>query len=266
MMVAVVRLLIPGLLAVLATPTPVAATIPPVVWELVSFTEPTSAPVTIADPTRYTVQFLPEGELRARLDCNQGRGGYTAADGVLTLTPLALTTAICPPDSSATTVQRLLARATSYRFDPEVGGLLLRGEDGVVQLQPVLPGVVWQWQGNVSSTGEVTMRPDDPSQYTVAFLPDGTLAIQADGNHATGTSILTGSQLDLQIGEVTTVACPPGSLMTPFLADLDQVVSYTIQQTLTLALSGGNGVMQFAPVVAEATTATPGMRPRLVCG
>ena len=71
----------------------------------------------------------------------------------------------------------------------------------MVQLQPVLPGVVWQWQGNVSSTGEVTTRPDDPSQYTVEFLPDGTLAIQADCNHATGNLILTGSQLDLQIGE-----------------------------------------------------------------
>ncbi len=258
LMVAVVPLLLPGLLAAQATAVPEATGIPPLIWELVSFTEPTSAPVTIADPTRYTVQFLPAGDLRVRLDCNQGRGGYTAADGVLTLTPLALTTALCPPDSSDTTVQRLLAQATAYRFDPEVGGLLLRGEDGVLQLQPVLPGVVWQWQGNVSSTGAVTMRPDDPSQYTVAFLPDGTLEIQADGNHATGNFILTGSQLDLQIGEVTKVACPPGSLMTPFLADLDQVVSYTIQQTLTLALSGGNGVMHFAPVVAEAATATPG--------
>ena len=54
------------------------------------------------------------------------------------------------------------------------------------------------------------------------------------------------------------MACPSSSLMTPFLADLDQVVSNTIQQTLTLALSGGNGVMQFAPVVAEAATAPPG--------
>jgi heat shock protein HslJ len=102
------------------------------------------------------------------------------------------------------------------------------------------------------------MRPDDPSQYTVAFLPDGTLEIQADGNHAIGNFILTGSQLDLQFGEVTKVACPHGSLMTPFLADLDQAVSHTIQQTLTLALSGGNGVMHFAPVVAEAATVTPG--------
>ena len=85
MLFAVMRLLIPDLLAVLATPTPVAATIPPVVWELVSFTESQRAPVTIAAPGRYTVQFLPAGELRLRLDCNQGRGGYSMeslVDGV----------------------------------------------------------------------------------------------------------------------------------------------------------------------------------------
>jgi heat shock protein HslJ len=250
LMSSIVRLLIPGLLAVRAPAVPDATAIPPVIWELVRFSEPDRAPVTIADPWRYTVQFLPEGRLLARLDCNQGRGGYTAAAGVLALTPLAVSEALCPPDSSDTTFQRLLTRATSYRFDPEVGALLLRGEDGVIQLQPILPGVVWQWQGNLSSTGEVTIRPDDPSQYTVEFLADGTLALQADCNHATGNVILTGSQLDLQIGGVSELACPSGSLMTPFLADLDQVVSYTIQQTLTLALSGGNGVMQFAPVVA----------------
>ena len=197
--------------------------------------------MTIADPSRYTVQFLPEGRLLARLDCNQGSGGYTAAEGVLTLTPLAVTTAMCPPDSHRPTFQRLLERATAYRFDPEAGLSCCAGRQGALDLQPVLPGVVWQWQGNVSSTGEVTTRPDDPSQYTVEFLPDGTLAIQADCNQATGTYTLTGAQIDLQIGGVTKMACPPGSLMNPFLADLDQVVSYTIQQTLTLALAGGTG-------------------------
>jgi heat shock protein HslJ len=245
-------LLIPSVVAGPATPTATASGIPPVIWELVSFSEPDRVPVTITDPARYTVQFLPEGRLLARLDCHHGTGGYTAAAGVLALTPLAVTAATCPPDSEDITFQRLLARATSYRFDPEVGALLLRGEDGVIQLQPVLPGVVWQWQSNVSSTGEVTMRPDDPSQYSLEFLPNGTLAIQADCNHATGNFIHTGSQLDLEIGGVTKMACPPGSTMPPFLEDLDQVVSYTIQQTLTLGLSGGNGVMQFVPV-AEAT-------------
>jgi heat shock protein HslJ len=238
---AVVRLLIPGLFAAQGPVVPDATAIPPVIWEMVSFSETDRVPVTITEPSRSTVQFLPEGRLLVRLDCHHGTGGYTATAGVLALSPLAVITAMCPPDSEDTTFQRLLAQAISYRFDPEVGSLLLRGEDGVIQLQPVLPGVVWQWRDNVSSTGEVTMRPDDPSQYAVEFLPDGTLLIQADCNHATGNFILTGPQLDLQIGGATKMACPPGSPMTPFLADLDRVVSYTIQQTLTLALSGGTG-------------------------
>ena len=125
----------------------------------------------------------------------------------------------------------------------------------MLDLQPALTGVVWQWQETLSNTGEVTLRPDDPTPYTVAFLPDGTLAIQADCNQATGTFIVTGSQLDLQVGGLTRMACPPGSLMDPFLAELDQVVSSTIQQTLTLAVSGG-GVMQFTAVV-EPSAATP---------
>jgi heat shock protein HslJ len=115
---------------------------------------------------------------------------------------------------------------------------------------------VWQWQETRSNTGEVTLRPDDPTHYTVEFLPDGTLAIQADCNRAMGTYTVTGSQLDVQIGGVTRMACPPGSLMDPFLADLARVVSYFIQQTLTLALAGG-GVMPFTAVVPTPATATP---------
>ena len=90
----------------------------------------------------------------------------------------------------------------------------------MLDLQPTLSGVVWQWQETRSNTGEITLRPDDPTPYTVAFLPEGTLAIQADCNHARGIYTVTASQLDLQIGGVTRVGCPPGSLMDPFLAEL----------------------------------------------
>jgi heat shock protein HslJ len=96
LMSGIVWLLIPGLLAAQASAAPDATAIPAVIWELVRFSEPDRAPVTIADPWRYTVQFLPAGRLLVRLDCNPGSGGYTAAAGVLTLTPLAVTTAICP--------------------------------------------------------------------------------------------------------------------------------------------------------------------------
>ena len=92
-------LLAPSASAAQAGSDPDSLRIPPVVWQLAGVAEADGAPVTIDDPARYTVQFLPEGRLLARFDCNQGSGGYTAAEGVLTLTPLAVTTALCPPDS-----------------------------------------------------------------------------------------------------------------------------------------------------------------------
>jgi heat shock protein HslJ len=199
---------------------------------------------------------LPEGLLLAQFDCNQGRGGYTAADGVLTLTPMAVTARMCAPNSHGLEVQRVLGQATDYRFNPETGHLVLRGKGGVLDLQPTLLGVLWQWQETRSNTGEVLMRPEDPTHYTVEFLPEGRLGIQADCNRAMGTYAVTGAQLALQIGGVTRMDCPPGSLMDPYLRQLDRAVSYTIQQTLTLALTGG-GVMLFAAVVSPSSMATP---------
>jgi heat shock protein HslJ/uncharacterized lipoprotein YbaY len=229
----------------------VKAGLPPVVWELVGFVAADGAPVEIADPSRYTLQFLPTGRVVAKLDCNQGSGGYAAADGVLTLTPMAVTLKLCLGESQAAPFQRLLAKVTSYRFDPEAGDLLLRGAAGVLKLQPALSGVLWQWQGNTANDGTVILRPGHPEDYTVTFLPEGRLVIQADCNRAMGSYTVTGGQIDLQIGGVTKMACPPGSLMDPFLADLDRAVSYGIfQGTLALALDGG-GVMTFAPVAEE---------------
>src|SRR5689334_5483828 len=59
-----------------ATPTATASSIPPVVWELVSLTGANGFHVDIADSSRYTLQFLPEGRMAAKLDCNQGSAGF----------------------------------------------------------------------------------------------------------------------------------------------------------------------------------------------
>ena len=83
----------------------------------------------IDDPTRYTLQFLAEGELLARVDCNQGHGGYTAADGVLTVTPMATTRMACRAGVADTVFLRLLLAATAYEFDAD-GRLRLRGGHG----------------------------------------------------------------------------------------------------------------------------------------
>ena len=92
------------------------------------------------------------------------------------------------------------------------------------------------------------VRPDDPSQYTVAFLPDGTLAIQADGHRATGTYTVDHSTIDLRIDGFTTAISPPGSLTDRFLCDLDQVTSYVFRDgKLYLALPMDAGILAFAP-------------------
>jgi para-nitrobenzyl esterase len=134
-------LLAPTVLAAQATAATPEAAIPPVVWELVRLTETNGEPGAIDDPARYTLQFLSDGQLVAKFDCNQGHGGYTAVDGVLSLTPMATTKAMCPPDSHDTTFQRLLSQATAYQVDPETEHLVLTGDAGVLELQPTSPGL-----------------------------------------------------------------------------------------------------------------------------
>lgn len=131
-----------GVIASLAPATPTASEsgLPPVAWELVSLTGADGVPVDIDDPTRYTVQFLPDGQLTAKLDCNQGAAGYHAADGVLAIEQMASTLALCEPDSHGNTFQFVLQAATAYEIDPD-GFLLLSGREGSLTLRAALAGV-----------------------------------------------------------------------------------------------------------------------------
>lgn len=249
-------LLVPRVVAAPATPTPVAADIPPVVWELVDITESGSAPATVADPTRYTLQFLPDGQLTARFACNRGGGGYSAFQGRLAVAALRTTRMRCPADAAATTFQTVLQRATSYAFDPD-GRLLLHGDKGSLRLRPALAGVQWAWQTFQGGDGTM-VRPEDPRQYTVTFVPDGTLAIQAGGHDATGTYTVDHSTLDLRIDGVSTPVSPPGAQTDRFLRDLDQVASHVFRDgKLYLALPMDAGILAFAPTSVVPAAATP---------
>jgi heat shock protein HslJ len=138
-------MLIPGFVSVVllvfafpaaqATPTVPGPGIPPDVWQLVALTGTDGVPIAIDDPTRYTVQFLLEGRLTAKLDCNQGSAGFTASDGVLEVSVMAATLALCEPGSHGDAFGRILQYATSYDIDAD-GFLWLRGDEGVLQLRP----------------------------------------------------------------------------------------------------------------------------------
>lgn len=137
MMLAVPLLILTHLFLAQGTPTPPDTGIPPGLWELVSYTEADAQPVEIVDPTRYTLQFQPDGQLLAQFDCNHGSGQYTIEDGVLTVAPMATTLILCPSDSQVEPFQILLSVATSYEIDAE-GYLMLRGDAGDLRFRPAL--------------------------------------------------------------------------------------------------------------------------------
>jgi len=119
-----------------------------------------------------------------------------------------------------------------------------------------LVGTVWQWQRTVMSDDSVT-EPNDPTRYTLEFLSDGRLAMQADCNRGNSAYTLDGNQLTIEGGAMTMMACPPDSLDSVFLEQLGQVGSYLFSDgNLVLELQMDSGGMFFAPAAPEADTST----------
>jgi heat shock protein HslJ len=239
------------------TPVPSSgAAIPPLVWELVELTAGDAEPSAIAEPARYTIQFLPDGAVAIGADCNRVTGAYAISGDSLEIALKASPLARCPPDSQAEPFLGVLERAASFAFDRE-GNLTLSGSAGSLRFQPSLGGVVWEWQDFRGGDGSV-VKPADSRRYTLAFLPDSKLAIRADCNRAMGTYTVDDAKLELTIRGVTRVMCPPGSLMNDYLRDLELVGSHVFRDgELYLALRLDAGIMAFAPRYVEPKAASP---------
>ena len=77
-------------------------------------------------PDRYTLEFQPGGMVAVRADCNRGSGGYLLNGDALTISPLAMTRAMCPPGSKDSDFLRDLAAVQGQQF---------RGDDLVLTLK-----------------------------------------------------------------------------------------------------------------------------------
>jgi heat shock protein HslJ len=74
-----------------------AATLTDVLWEWHETKRSDGTGVTPDDPSKYTLEFLEDGKVEVRFDCNRGFGTYTVSAASLTITLMAGTTAECPP-------------------------------------------------------------------------------------------------------------------------------------------------------------------------
>jgi len=85
------------------------------VWQWLGTTTATE-PITVADSSRYTVEFLEDGTAAIKADCNQVVANYTAEEGVLSIMPGPMTLAACPEDSQADQFMQQLSNAAIFFF------------------------------------------------------------------------------------------------------------------------------------------------------
>ncbi len=238
-------------------------------WVVTMVNNGRGAVTSIVAGTELTALFGEDGSLSGSAGCNSYRATYTVDGASIDIGPAATTRMMCAAEGVMEQESQYLAAlemAEVYRVDGDA--LELRTADGALAVSygaqpaaaaggdegttavassPSLTGVAWQLQ-QIQSMDDTVTTPGDPANYTVEFLDDGTVAIQADCNRAAGTYTVDGSQLAIQLGPMTTALCPEGSLSDEFVRNLGDTVSYVFDNgNLYLATKMDGAILEFAP-------------------
>ncbi len=117
-----------------------------------------------------------------------------------------------------------------------------------------LTGVVWQLQ-QIRYNNDELIKVDNPSNYTIEFLPDGQVQIKADCNRARGTYTQQDSSISIKIGPTTRAMCPPESISDQYLKELQSAVIFFFQDgNLYFDLKFDTGTMKFIPDTSKLET------------
>jgi heat shock protein HslJ len=248
------------------------------VWQWTKTTYSDGKTIDVPTPANYTIEFLPNGQVAIKADCNNVAGTYTADASNLTITLGPSTMAMCPPGSLDTEYLKELGEVAQYliqgenltlNFKMDSGGMTFTPATSAPQAQPGQPGEIpgqdlggkpWQWVKTALNDGQ-TVTPANPADYTIEFsMVDGRVNIKADCNNATGEFMTDGQSLQIMIGAITRAMCPPGSQSDEFLKELSEVGSYTVQgDSLTMTTTNGTMTLTTGQAAApQPPPSTPG--------
>jgi para-nitrobenzyl esterase len=106
------------------------------VWQLVQFLSKDGNLRLPDERARYTLVFQKDGRVNARLDCNRGNGSWkSTGHNKIEFRPMAMTRAMCPPQSMSDQLGHDLSLVRSYSL--KNGHLFLDlGDGGIYEFEP----------------------------------------------------------------------------------------------------------------------------------
>jgi len=107
------------------------------VWQLREIRYNDGKSLTAEPPENYTLEFLEDGSIVAKADCNQAIGSFSITDGrEIMIGPLATTSAACPPESIGDDYVQGLNNAAIYFFQDGDLFLDIRYDTGTMRFVP----------------------------------------------------------------------------------------------------------------------------------
>jgi heat shock protein HslJ/uncharacterized protein YraI len=244
------------------------------VWQWAGGREPLSSPpFQVPAPEKYTLTFSEDGSLFVQADCNTSRGTYELSDSQLTITLGATTLVACDVDSLSDHFMANLGKAATagsgfgnlvIGMADEAGEMYFQrtaAPDLASNLEPItqedMVDILWKWTSLEEPPPAPGVGVGDPSLYDIVFRADGTYSAKADCNRLNGAYTLNGSQLTINPGISTLVACDPESRSDQYASLLWRVTGVAQKEgMLVLLVDDGSSAMSFVNA-GESPVATP---------
>jgi heat shock protein HslJ len=203
-------------------------------WQETKMSDGTT--IAVGDPSKYTLQFNPDGTVAIRADCNQILGRYTVSGSQLTITLGPATLIACPPGSQADVFVRQIGEVATHTFSGGDLYLTMRIDSGIMRFAAIQPtsltGTTWQATGYNNGRGAVeSVRTG--TELTAVFGTNGQVSGSGGCNTFTGPYQVSGSSLTIGTLATTIRACEPAEIMTQ-----EQAYLAALRATRTYAISG----------------------------
>jgi len=119
----------------------------------------------VTDPENYTISFFDDGSFQVKADCNSGNGSYTTDGNRIEFGPMALTMAMCLPESQHDIFLQFLGQVDS--FGRRDGKLVfsLKNNAGEMHFQ----------------NGGVAAKPEKPMEEKTIFIGPERIPCEGEG-------------------------------------------------------------------------------------